>query len=83
MCFVQALVISYTSDFIPRLVYMWGYSDDNSLEGYMNNSLAGTIAGHNSLAGIVVANNSLAGTVVAHNSLAGTVVAHKHLHISL
>ncbi|KAF2357771.1 Anoctamin [Trinorchestia longiramus] len=36
----NALVISYTSDFIPRLVYMYGYSKDFTLKGYMDNALA-------------------------------------------
>ncbi|KAK4289630.1 hypothetical protein Pmani_037410, partial [Petrolisthes manimaculis] len=36
----NAVVISYTSDFIPRLVYMYGYSPSHNLEGYINNSLA-------------------------------------------
>ncbi|XP_014671178.1 PREDICTED: anoctamin-4-like [Priapulus caudatus] len=36
----NAFVISTTSDFIQRLVYMYGYSDNKNLEGYMNNSLS-------------------------------------------
>ncbi|XP_076035437.1 anoctamin-5-like [Oratosquilla oratoria] len=36
----NALVISYTSDFIPRLVYMYGYTDSLSLSGYIENTLA-------------------------------------------
>ncbi|XP_071550215.1 anoctamin-5 isoform X3 [Panulirus ornatus] len=38
--FTNALVISYTSDFIPRLVYMYGYSPENNLEGYIENTLS-------------------------------------------
>ncbi|XP_069950373.1 anoctamin-4-like isoform X2 [Cherax quadricarinatus] len=39
--FTNALVISYTSDFIPRLVYMYGYSPEGTtLKGYIENSLA-------------------------------------------
>ncbi|XP_042204998.1 anoctamin-4-like isoform X1 [Homarus americanus] len=39
--FTNALVISYTSDFIPRLVYMYGYSPGrNTLEGYIENTLS-------------------------------------------
>lgn len=37
----QALVISYSSDFIPRLVYMYGYSNKTNLQGYVDNILAG------------------------------------------
>lgn len=33
-------IIAFTSDFIPRLVYMLTVSDDNSLTGFMNSSLA-------------------------------------------
>ncbi|MCL4142507.1 UNVERIFIED_CONTAM: hypothetical protein GTU68_062604 [Idotea baltica] len=36
----NALVISYTSDFIPRLVYMFAYSDGINLEGYITNTLS-------------------------------------------
>ncbi|XP_045615890.1 anoctamin-4 isoform X2 [Procambarus clarkii] len=39
--FTNAMVISYTSDFIPRLVYMYGYSPrGRTLEGYMENALS-------------------------------------------
>lgn len=36
----NALVISYTSDFIPRLVYMYQYSNSNNLVGYVKSSLS-------------------------------------------
>ncbi|XP_068222523.1 anoctamin-5-like isoform X2 [Palaemon carinicauda] len=36
----NAFVISYTSDFIPRLVYMFGYSDNHNLVGYVSNTLS-------------------------------------------
>ncbi|XP_064081291.1 anoctamin-5-like isoform X3 [Macrobrachium nipponense] len=36
----NAFVISYTSDFIPRLVYMFGYSENHNLVGYVKNSLS-------------------------------------------
>lgn len=38
--FFQAFVIAYTSDFIPRMVYMLGYSQNNTLEGYIDSSLS-------------------------------------------
>ncbi|XP_034039652.1 anoctamin-1a [Thalassophryne amazonica] len=37
---VNAFVISFTSDFIPRLVYQYGYSPDGSLHGFVNHSLS-------------------------------------------
>ncbi|MFH4977067.1 hypothetical protein AB6A40_003776 [Gnathostoma spinigerum] len=36
---VNAFVIAFTSDFIPKFVYIWHYQHDN-LVGYMNNSLS-------------------------------------------
>lgn len=36
----QAFVISFTSDFIPRLVYQYVYSPDGTLHGFMNHSLS-------------------------------------------
>lgn len=36
----QAFVIAYTSDFIPRLVYKYAYSMDDTVAGYINNSLS-------------------------------------------
>jgi anoctamin-4 len=33
-------VIAYTSDFIPRMVYQFVYSDDNTLVGYIDHSLS-------------------------------------------
>ena len=38
----QAFVIAYTSDIIPRLVYKYT-NDENSLHGYINSSLSGSI----------------------------------------
>ena len=37
----QAFIIALTSDFIPRLVYLFKYSNDNSMKGYVNFTLAG------------------------------------------
>ncbi|XP_068760647.1 anoctamin-4-like [Montipora capricornis] len=37
---VNAFVISFTSDFIPRLVYRSSYSSDGTLTGYVNSSLS-------------------------------------------
>ncbi|XP_064628631.1 anoctamin-4-like isoform X6 [Lineus longissimus] len=36
----NACIIAYTSDFIPKLVYLYEYSPDGKLTGYMNNSLS-------------------------------------------
>jgi hypothetical protein len=33
-------VIGLTSDFIPKAVFMYVYSDDNSLKGYVNFTLS-------------------------------------------
>jgi len=37
----QAFVIAYTSDFIPRMVYKYKYSQTETLEGYIDSSLSG------------------------------------------
>ena len=37
---VNAFVLAFTSDFIPRLVYKTRYGKEGSLEGYLNNSLS-------------------------------------------
>lgn len=37
---VNAFVIAFTSDFIPRLVYRYSYSNDGTLMGYVNNHLS-------------------------------------------
>ncbi|XP_046854915.1 anoctamin-4-like isoform X3 [Xenia sp. Carnegie-2017] len=37
---VNAFVIAFTSDFIPKMVYKYSYSPDESLDGYLNNSLS-------------------------------------------
>lgn len=38
-CF-QAFLIAFTSTFLPKLLYRFAISDDNSLKGYLNFSLA-------------------------------------------
>ena len=38
--FFQGFIIGFTSDFIPRLVYQYHYSPDNSLSGYTNFTLS-------------------------------------------
>ena len=38
--FTNALIIAFTSEFIPKLVFMYGYSQDGSLRGYTNFTLA-------------------------------------------
>lgn len=37
---VNAFILAFTSEYIPKLVYKMRYSDDGSLHGYMENSLA-------------------------------------------
>ncbi|XP_063053015.1 anoctamin-1-like isoform X2 [Engraulis encrasicolus] len=37
---VNAFVISFTSDFIPRLVYQYMYSIDGSMHGFVNHTLS-------------------------------------------
>ncbi|XP_032804543.2 anoctamin-1-like [Petromyzon marinus] len=37
---INALVIALTSDFVPRLIYMYFYSPDGSLRGYVNYTLS-------------------------------------------
>ncbi|KAF7647810.1 hypothetical protein LDENG_00166070 [Lucifuga dentata] len=37
---VNAFVISFTSDFIPRLVYQYMYSPDGSMHGFINHTLS-------------------------------------------
>ncbi|CAG5126761.1 unnamed protein product [Candidula unifasciata] len=36
----NALIIAFTSDFIPKLVYMYAYNDNETLNGYVNFSLS-------------------------------------------
>lgn len=38
--FLQAFVISFTSDFIPRMVYQYMYSPDGSMHGFVNHTLS-------------------------------------------
>ncbi|KAK7912814.1 hypothetical protein WMY93_013025 [Mugilogobius chulae] len=37
---VNAFVISFTSDFIPRLVYQYTYSPDGSMRGFVNHTMS-------------------------------------------
>ncbi|XP_054881404.1 anoctamin-1-like isoform X2 [Poeciliopsis prolifica] len=37
---INAFVISFTSDFIPRMVYQYMYSSDGSLHGFVNHTLS-------------------------------------------
>uniref|UniRef100_A0AAZ3QMQ8 Anoctamin n=1 Tax=Oncorhynchus tshawytscha TaxID=74940 RepID=A0AAZ3QMQ8_ONCTS len=37
---INAFVISFTSDFIPRLVYQYMYSPDGSMHGFVNHTLS-------------------------------------------
>ncbi|KAL0968781.1 hypothetical protein UPYG_G00271780 [Umbra pygmaea] len=37
---INAFVISFTSDFIPRLVYQYMYSQDGSMHGFVNHTLS-------------------------------------------
>ncbi|XP_034723614.1 anoctamin-1a isoform X3 [Etheostoma cragini] len=37
---VNAFVISFTSDFIPRLVYQYMFSDDGTMHGFINHTLS-------------------------------------------
>lgn len=37
---VNAVVIAFTSEFIPKLVYRLSYSPDGTLRGYVDNSLS-------------------------------------------
>ena len=37
---VNAFVLAFTSEFIPRLVYRSSYNRDGTLAGYVNNSLS-------------------------------------------
>lgn len=36
----QAFVISFTSDFIPRMVYQYKYSPDGSMHGFVDHTLS-------------------------------------------
>lgn len=40
----NAFVIAYTSDYIPRMVYKYVYSYDNTLNGYIDHSLSGKLS---------------------------------------
>ncbi|KAM5247646.1 anoctamin-1 isoform 2-T2 [Ctenodactylus gundi] len=37
---INAFVISFTSDFIPRLVYLYMYSPDGTMRGFVNHTLS-------------------------------------------
>lgn len=39
-CSAQAFVISFTSDFIPRLVYLYMYSKNGTMHGFVNHTLS-------------------------------------------
>ncbi|XP_038139835.1 anoctamin-5-like isoform X1 [Cyprinodon tularosa] len=36
----NAFIMAFTSDMIPRMVYLYAYSKDSSMSGYINNSLS-------------------------------------------
>ncbi|XP_013888130.1 anoctamin-5 isoform X2 [Austrofundulus limnaeus] len=36
----NSFIMAFTSDMIPRLVYLYAYSKKNNMEGYINNSLS-------------------------------------------
>lgn len=38
--FLQAFIMAFTSDMIPRMVYLYAYSNGSSMRGYVNNSLS-------------------------------------------
>lgn len=40
----NAFVIAYTSDYIPRMVYKYVYSNDSTLTGYIDHSLSGNLS---------------------------------------
>lgn len=37
---LQAFIMAFTSDMIPRMVYLYAYSEKASMKGYVNNSLS-------------------------------------------
>ena len=39
-CASQAFIIGWTSDFIPKMVYKFAFSPNNTLHGYIDNSLS-------------------------------------------
>ena len=41
MSLFQGITIALASDFVPHMVYKYGYSDDSSLVGYLKFSLSG------------------------------------------
>ena len=38
--FCQAAIIAFTSEFVPKLVYRYGYGNSGSLDGYVDFSLS-------------------------------------------
>lgn len=40
MIIFQGFIIAFTSEFIPKLVYQFNISNDGSLKGYLNHTLA-------------------------------------------
>uniref|UniRef100_A0AAX7THG1 Anoctamin n=1 Tax=Astatotilapia calliptera TaxID=8154 RepID=A0AAX7THG1_ASTCA len=43
---INAFVISFTSDFIPRMVYQYMYSPDGSMHGFVNHTLSSFNVSH-------------------------------------
>ncbi|CAF99692.1 unnamed protein product, partial [Tetraodon nigroviridis] len=39
-CVLQAFIMAFTSDMIPRMVYLYAYSNGSNMIGYVNNSLS-------------------------------------------
>lgn len=37
---LQAFIMAFTSDMIPRMVYLYAYSKESSMKGYINDSLS-------------------------------------------
>jgi hypothetical protein len=37
---LQAAIIAFTSEFVPKLVYRYGYNNTGSLQGYIDFSLS-------------------------------------------
>lgn len=40
LLFHQAFIMAFTSDMIPRMVYLYAYSEGSNMRGYVNNSLS-------------------------------------------
>lgn len=37
---LQAFIMAFTSDMIPRMVYLYAYSNESNMKGYINDSLS-------------------------------------------